>query len=137
MTFLANLGLENFTTVLDSDCRLTPVVIINYSGILCELYKYFHHSYIGGGYERSIHSVFEPFFCGSMVYCGAKIHRSTEYDLIKEIAPGEIQVLFQAEQFYTIYMQNKNLVLNQELRDQWRHVANVKLSQIARAIDVK
>jgi 3-deoxy-D-manno-octulosonic-acid transferase len=137
ITHLEKFGLANHVSVLNENSRPNSIVIVNRSGILCELYSNFRHSYIGGGFERSIHSVFEPFFSGSMVYCGPKFHRSTEYDLIKEIAPHEIQVLFQAEKFYTVYMQYKNLNLNLEVRDQWRQVASVKISQIASAIDVK
>ena len=80
----------------------SPVVILNMSGVLCELYSLFSTSYVGGGYERSIHSVLEPFFSGSSVICGPKTHRSTEFDLLSEVAPQEIHVLIRPESFYTI-----------------------------------
>jgi 3-deoxy-D-manno-octulosonic-acid transferase len=141
--YLSQLGLGNCISVLGKESGdeglFAPIVILNMSGILCEFYSLFRHSYVGGGYERSIHSVFEPFFSGSQVYIGPKIHRSTEYDFLAEIAPNEIHVLFHPEQFYTIYMKNKKLIPEQELRNHWRQGAAVKIEQIASAIgtDVK
>jgi 3-deoxy-D-manno-octulosonic-acid transferase len=133
--YFIKLGLKDFISVLSETGRVTPVTILNMSGVLCELYSCFRNAYVGGGHERSIHSVFEPFFCNNQVYMGPKIHRSTEYDLLAEIAPHEIHVLFQPEQFYTIYMNNKNKDLNIELRNSWRQEANIKIEQIANAID--
>jgi 3-deoxy-D-manno-octulosonic-acid transferase len=76
--------------------------------MLCELYQYFDCAYIGGGYEKSIHSVLEPFLMGAKVLCGPKIHRSTEYDYIHEVAPDEIVVLNNPNLFYTKWEELKN-----------------------------
>lgn len=81
------------------------IVIFNFSGVLCELYTKFSLAYVGGGFESSIHSVLEPFLSGCRVACGPKIQRSTEYDLIKGIVPGEIQLLKNPESFYSIMKQ--------------------------------
>jgi 3-deoxy-D-manno-octulosonic-acid transferase len=78
------------------------VVILQMGGILCELYSLFSIAYVGGGYERSIHSVLEPFFSNNAVVVGPSINRSTEYDLAFELAPSEIHVLKNPESFYTI-----------------------------------
>jgi 3-deoxy-D-manno-octulosonic-acid transferase len=78
------------------------VLILKESGILCELYQFFKLSYVGGGYERSIHSVLEPFLAGNQVFVGPIIQRSTEIELIREYAPDEIHVLKNPESFYTI-----------------------------------
>ena len=86
----------------DNPYQDAPVVILQMSGILCELYSVFSMAYVGGGYERSIHSVLEPFFSNNIVVTGPKIKRSTEYDLAAEIAPDEIHVLNNPESFYTI-----------------------------------
>lgn len=57
-------------------------ILINKKGILCELYTDFSHSYVGGGFEGSIHSVLEPLVAGSEnLSCGPFHHRSTEYDI--------------------------------------------------------
>lgn len=78
------------------------VVILQMGGILCELYGLFSIAYVGGGYERSIHSVLEPFFSNNIVITGPVIGRSTEFDLVTEVAPNEIHVLNHPESFYTI-----------------------------------
>lgn len=82
---------------------LPGIVLLNRSGILCELYSYFKLSYVGGGYERSIHSVLEPYLSGAQVFVGPTIHRSTEYDFIKELTPGEIHLLNNPESFYNLF----------------------------------
>ena len=58
-------------------------ILCSFPGLLCELYTYFGHCYIGNGFGRSIHSMLEPFWGGGNLYCGPKIHRSTEYDFAK------------------------------------------------------
>jgi 3-deoxy-D-manno-octulosonic-acid transferase len=66
--------------------------ILNKKGVLCELYADFGKSYVGGGFETSIHSVLEPLVAGSeQLACGPLHHRSTEYDLAKEY--GDIREL--------------------------------------------
>lgn len=82
------------------------IIILNLTGILCEIYSKFSWAYVGGGYERSIHSVLEPFLSGSIVVVGPKIYRSTEYDLVKEYAPDEIHLLKDKESFYTLIKEN-------------------------------
>ena len=135
--YLLKVGLGEYLSILGEVENFTPIIILNKSGILCELYSLFGHAYIGGGFERSIHSVFEPFFSGCQVYCGIKIGRSTEYDLLEEIAPNEIHVLKQGEDFYNVYMNNKELNVNLELRDSWRQSAQDQIIKIASAIDAK
>jgi len=72
----------------------TPgILIINLKGVLCELYTYFGHAYVAGGYRSSVHSLLEPFLAGAMVYCGPKVHRSTEYDLIMQSNPDRIYIV--------------------------------------------
>lgn len=88
---------------------VTPVVINTLPGMLCELYQFFDVAYVGGGYEKSIHSVLEPFLMGAKVICGPKIHRSTEYDYIFEVAADEIVVLNDPNLFYTKWAKLKNI----------------------------
>lgn len=63
--------------------------LINLKGVLCELYAEAKLVYVGGGFERSIHSVLEPFVAGAQIWCGPKLHRSTEAELIQSVA-GEV-----------------------------------------------
>ncbi len=79
------------------------IVLLNRSGVLCELYTRFHSAYVGGGYARSIHSVLEPYLSGARVYCGPKIHRSAEYDFIRDLSPHEIDLLNNPESFYNLF----------------------------------
>jgi 3-deoxy-D-manno-octulosonic-acid transferase len=106
-----------------------PVVILQMSGILCELYSLFSMTYVGGGYERSIHSVLEPFFSNNMVITGPKISRSTEFDLAFEIAPDEIHILNNPESFYTIIESSDLTKLKLFSREQFleRSTSSMKL----------
>lgn len=79
------------------------VTILDKTGILCELYGIFPVAYVGGGYERSIHSVLEPFLSEARVITGPKVYRSAEYDLIHDQAADEIAVLKNPLSFYTVY----------------------------------
>ena len=40
------------------------IFIVQKSGLLLELFTFFGHAFIGGGYGRSVHSVLEPFMAG-------------------------------------------------------------------------
>ncbi|MBY0415275.1 MAG: hypothetical protein K2Q18_13980 [Bdellovibrionales bacterium] len=81
----------------------SPIVILQVGGILCEMYSQFSITYVGGGYERSIHSVLEPLFSDNVVITGPVIHRSTEFDLAQGLVPSEIHVLNNPESFYNIF----------------------------------
>lgn len=110
------------------------IVILNMSGILCELFSHFSFAYIGGGYERSIHSVLEPFFSGLQVAIGPKIHRSTEYDYVEEILPREIHLLNNPESFYHLFINNVKIDLNIEIRDQLARGAKAHMDAIINEI---
>lgn len=108
----------------------SPVVILQMGGILCELYSLFKASYVGGGYERSIHSVLEPFFSNNMVVTGPVIHRSTEFDLAFEIAPAEIHVLKTPESFYTIIESTDLDHLDVRARAEFKQQADLEMKLI-------
>lgn len=76
------------------------VLIINLKGVLCELYTLYGHAYVAGGYRYSVHSLLEPFAADSMVYCGPKVHRSTEYDLIMQSNPDRVLIVEQASHLF-------------------------------------
>ena len=107
-----------------------PVVILQMGGVLCELYSLFKASYVGGGYERSIHSVLEPFFSNNLVVTGPLISRSTEFDLAHEIAPLEIHVLKKPESFYTIIEATDLENLDQLARNEFIEHADIEMKQI-------
>lgn len=86
--------LNDSTTTFKS----SPAILVNKKGILCELYADFPHSYVGGGFEGSIHSVLEPLVAGSeKIACGPFHHRSTEYDVALDM--GKISEVNTPEQF--------------------------------------
>jgi 3-deoxy-D-manno-octulosonic-acid transferase len=78
--------------------RSSSTILVNKKGILCELYADFPFSYVGGGFEGSIHSVLEPLVAGSpRIACGPFHHRSTEYDIALD--QGRISEVNTPEQF--------------------------------------
>lgn len=56
----------------------TDVWVINQSGILADLYQYGTLAFVGGGFDRGIHSVLEPMVHGLPVICGPNIAVSRE-----------------------------------------------------------
>lgn len=112
----------------------SPVVILQMGGILCELYSLFKIAYVGGGYERSIHSVLEPYFSNNIVVTGPVIHRSTEFDLAFEITPSEIHVLKSPESFYTIIESTDLNALNVAARDEFKKHAHKEMDLIIKDI---
>ncbi len=74
--------------------------VINLKGVLCELYGEAHWAYVGGGFERSVHSVLEPFVAGASVRCGRAVHRSSEVRLIQAVAPHRLAVLADAQELF-------------------------------------
>lgn len=60
------------------------VYYMNVGGLLVESYQFFEMAYVGGGFERSIHSVLEPYIAQNTVITGVKTHRSTEWELINQ-----------------------------------------------------
>ena len=124
-------GKENVEVVNEaSSWQKRPVVILQMSGILCELYSLFRISYVGGGYERSIHSVLEPFFSDNIVVTGPAIGRSTEFDLAFDLLPGEIHVLNNPESFYTIIKSNDLTRLDKETRIKFRTKTQLEMKLI-------
>jgi 3-deoxy-D-manno-octulosonic-acid transferase len=81
-TNLPWIRVDESTTSLDEDVLNHPFLYLSLKGILCELYSFFGHALVGGGHGRSVHSLLEPYLAGAHVYCGPKVHRSTEYDYI-------------------------------------------------------
>lgn len=84
----------------DQETALTSTVVLNKKGVLCELYHDFGRTYVGGGFEGSIHSVLEPFVSGTdLIACGPQNHRSTEFDLVE--SSGLITVVRNSQEFST------------------------------------
>lgn len=108
MEFLRNRGEVGFQYIgsLEELAKLqltdeAKIYYVDIGGILVEMYSYFKISYVGGGFERSIHSVLEPYMAGNFVLTGPKTHRSTEWELIngEDSFPGGLDVLSHVEIF--------------------------------------
>lgn len=128
-------GSDNVQIVNDKNPYLdAPVVILQMGGILCELYSLFKMSYVGGGYERSIHSVLEPYFSNNMVVTGPVIHRSTEFDLAHDLTPSEIHVLKSPESFYTIIESTDLKTLDLKARDAFKKQTATEMDLIIKEI---
>lgn len=81
-----------FAVILERKNQETTFVIMDVKGFLCELYSFSSRAYVSGGFGRSVHSLLEPALSGNVLVCGPKIHRSTEYDLIRENIPEHIAI---------------------------------------------
>lgn len=81
------------------------VLLLDVHGILCEMYSLFGHSFIGGGHGRSVHSVLEPYFSGCHIYCGPKVHRSTEVDFINSHSQEDLSIVNELEDFFRVFKQ--------------------------------
>ncbi|MGZ3790227.1 MAG: hypothetical protein ACXVLQ_16970 [Bacteriovorax sp.] len=119
----------------DFDQAKSGIVLLNLSGVLCELYTKFESAYVGGGFARSIHSVLEPYLSGARVFCGPKIHRSTEYDFIHELSPLEIHLLNSPESFYNLFTEFAAVSPDKSKRLEQRVNAISKMQAIIKEIE--
>ncbi len=122
-------------TKMEFDSNRSGIVVLNMSGVLCELYTKFKSAYVGGGFARSIHSVLEPYLSGNRVFCGPKIHRSTEFDNISELTPGEIHLLNNPESFYNLFIENASSMPDQSVRNDLKTSALSKMETIIKEIE--
>ena len=80
-----NLGFQEIT-IDTTEIEDKQIYILNRKGLLCELYHDFDKAYVGGGFEKSVHSLLEPLVAGSkQISCGPQNHRSTEFDLAQDL----------------------------------------------------
>jgi len=135
-TFLENENREIFEAM-----RKKPgLLIIEFPGILCELYSLFGHAFVGGGHGRSIHSVLEPYVAGATIYCGPKIHRSTEFDLVKNNTPKQIHVVQELNTFFQLLSRfqtiDKQLQERENLfesyKSQWKEIYTLLLIKLGK-----
>lgn len=103
----ASMGKSEYQSVVAYAKKEPGLFILNIKGVLCELYKYYRHAYIAGGYRLSVHSLLEPALASCHVYFGPKVYRSTEYDLLSEWVGSNIHLVDKPQDIInTIY---KNL----------------------------
>lgn len=103
------------------------VILCQRPGLLCELYPFFGHSFVGGGHGRSVHSLLEPFWGGGHIYCGPKTHRSTEYDFVDDHSPRHLHIVRELPGLYSNYQLNLEIALDEGARSKSAEL--VKLNQ--------
>lgn len=80
------------------------IILCQVPGLLCEIYPFFGHCFVGGGHGRSVHSLLEPYWGGGHIYCGPKTHRSTEFDFVKERSPRHLHVVNEITSLYPMIL---------------------------------
>ncbi len=130
---LKSLGIT--VEILKKDSEIFPsghIVLSEVPGVLCELYQYFGHSYIGGGFGRSVHSILEPFFFSESIYHGPKVSRSTEVDLALEIDQGSLVQLEFPHEFYSKIknISSSNLVKRTEYGEKCSNLMESKFNDL-------
>lgn len=67
-------------------------LVVNEQGVLAELYRFADRAYVGGGFERGIHSVIEPACAGIPVACGPlRVEAFEETVILRE--SGQLSIL--------------------------------------------
>ena len=102
---LCSSGEKNLKTLESFEANPGPV-LVNLKGILCESYPDFGCAFVGGGHGESVHSLMEPFMAGCMVLCGPRVHRSSEYDLIREKNPDRLRIVDRLENVFENFRQS-------------------------------
>ncbi|MCR9204767.1 MAG: hypothetical protein NXH75_09330, partial [Halobacteriovoraceae bacterium] len=106
------------------------VILCQIPGLLCEIYPYFGHSYIGGGHGRSVHSLLEPYWGGGQLYFGPKTHRSTEFDFVQDESPKQQHVVIELDKFYHILKRNHQAPTDLDHREKLAGVIRQKQQQV-------
>jgi 3-deoxy-D-manno-octulosonic-acid transferase len=111
-----NLAREEIKNIFQQLNIKNSICIISVSGILCELYAYFRHAYVGGGHGRSVHSLLEPYLADALVYCGPKVLRSTEYEIIKEKSNNYIEIISDLRKLFEVIGEKSSLDIDKDTR---------------------
>ncbi|MCK5074028.1 MAG: hypothetical protein KAQ98_11420 [Bacteriovoracaceae bacterium] len=110
------------------------ILVSSVPGILCELYSLHGNVFVGGGHGRSIHSVLEPYLAMANVFCGPKVHRSTEYDFILDNSPDFITIVFEIDKFYEIFNERYQKVIDSGKRKKLMTGFDVQFIDVYRKI---
>lgn len=98
------------------------IILCQVPGLLCEIYPYFGHCFVGGGHGRSVHSLLEPYWGGGHIYCGPKTHRSTEFDFIHENSPRHLHIVSELSGLYDRIKIAQEVASDSSRREQARDV---------------
>ncbi len=106
------------------------VIIVQERGVLVELYPFFEHAYVGGGFGRSVHSLLEPFIGGCQIYCGPKIYRSTEYDVILDKDRTRAQLINEETPISTFFQTEKRQVSSSDVSQDYVEQTKEKFENV-------
>ncbi len=95
-----NLSFVELRALYEKMKNNSGIILITIPGILVELYSLIGHAFVGGGFSKSVHSLLEPFCAGANLFCGPKVHRSTEFDFINNLYTDNITVLYDTHLLY-------------------------------------
>lgn len=79
---------------IGTDSLGADIIVMNRSGILADIYRYGKLAYVGGGFDRGVHSVLEPMAHGLRVITGPRIEVSREAN--EALEEGILRVVFDA-----------------------------------------
>jgi 3-deoxy-D-manno-octulosonic-acid transferase len=128
------LVLADDSQIPESDLLNSGVLLFYGKGLLCEFYSLCDVAYVGGGFEKSIHSVLEPYWSGCHVVCGPKTHRSTEFDFCKELKNDRIDSFATRQEIgqaivnidtYKNDFHNRDELFNKVLRQEMDNLENL------------
>lgn len=105
---------DQVAAMLEAFERRPGFLIFTVRGILCEIYQHFSTAYVGGGFGVSVHSLLEPYIAGAKIYCGPKIERSTEYDLIRAQTPKALVSVDRYEKLFDHLMGERDYDVKRE-----------------------
>ncbi len=106
---------------LFEEMKKSPGILINsIPGILCEMYVHFGTAYVGGGFNRSVHSLLEPYWSSLNIYCGPKTFASKEYDFIKQYSDKYVTLLKKPEEFAPLFEASLRKQKNEEFESEMK-----------------
>ena len=71
-SLLKPLTTRRWSQLADLGSDDVQVIVVDAMGMLLELYQFASQAYVGGGFEKGVHSTLEPGFFGIPVSCGPK-----------------------------------------------------------------
>lgn len=93
------------------------LVVVDEFGVLLELYQSMDWAYVGGGFEKGIHSTMEPAFFALPVACGPMKHENfSEVTFLKE--SGQLALVHTSNEFQA-WLSEKRLGIPQEMKLNW------------------
>lgn len=114
------------------------LIISSIPGVLCESYPFFSHVFIGGGHGKGVHSLLEPFMGQALITCGPGVHRSTEYEIVKEYSGDnrkQIQILDNLKDFYHNCSLDKSCATPSEVLENFVSHNEIEMNKLIKILD--